>query len=254
MNDWFENDGLRLSKFLSQPSHTPDSGVPAVIVCHGFPVGAIGAAQSAHSFPELAERITHELGWTAMCFNLRGCGRSDGNFSLDGWQSDVAAAVTHLRANANISQLFLAGFSTGASLAIDYAARDRRVAGVAAMCARADIEDWASQPRRFLQHARDIGVIRDPSEPKDFDKWSKAFQLIQPVRSAKQMANRPLLLVHGSDDDVVPVDDSRRLAQSHGRADLHIVSGAGHRLRHDPRALAILFGWLDQQHQPEMPT
>ena len=240
MNDWFDNDGLRLSMYLSQPSHIAVGGVPGVVICHGFPVGAIGAAQSAHSFPELAERITNELGWVAMCFNMRGCGRSDGSFSLDGWQSDVAAAMSHIRNSSNISQLFMAGFSTGASLAIDYAATDTSVAGVAALCARADIEDWASQPRRFLQHARDIGVIRDPSEPRDFDKWSKAFHSIHPVDAAKGLGPRPLLLVHGSDDDVVPVDDSRRLATAHGHADMHIISGAGHRLRHDPRALAVL--------------
>ncbi|MDX6234670.1 MAG: hypothetical protein QOH68_3788, partial [Nocardioidaceae bacterium] len=26
-----------------------------------------------------------------------------------------------------------------------------------------------------------------------------------------------------------------------------LVNGAGHRLRHDPRAIAILLGWLDRQ-------
>jgi putative redox protein len=25
------------------------------------------------------------------------------------------------------------------------------------------------------------------------------------------------------------------------------VAGAGHRLRHDPRAVAVLIGWLDRQ-------
>ena len=32
-----------------------------------------------------------------------------------------------------------------------------------------------------------------------------------------------------------------------GSAELRIISGAGHRLRHDPRALAILLGWLERQ-------
>jgi putative redox protein len=26
-----------------------------------------------------------------------------------------------------------------------------------------------------------------------------------------------------------------------------MIGGAGHRLRHDPRAIAILLGWLDRQ-------
>jgi putative redox protein len=54
-------------------------------------------------------------------------------------------------------------------------------------------------------------------------------------------------LMHGSDDEIVPTADSRVLAEAHGSAELQIVSGAGHRLRHDPRAMAILLGWLDRQ-------
>ena len=26
-----------------------------------------------------------------------------------------------------------------------------------------------------------------------------------------------------------------------------MIAGAGHRLRHDPRAIAVLLGWLDRQ-------
>ncbi len=57
----------------------------------------------------------------------------------------------------------------------------------------------------------------------------------------------PLLVVHGSDDDLVPVFDARVLVDAHGDAELRIISGAGHRLRHDPRAVAVLLGWLDRQ-------
>ena len=41
--------------------------------------------------------------------------------------------------------------------------------------------------------------------------------------------------------------DPRLLAEAHGAAELRIVAGAGHRLRHDPRAVAILLGWLDRE-------
>jgi putative redox protein len=65
--------------------------------------------------------------------------------------------------------------------------------------------------------------------------------------AAALMEGRPLLVVHGADDDVVPVFDARVLADAHGAADLRIIEGAGHRLRHDPRAVATLLGWLDRQ-------
>ena len=53
--------------------------------------------------------------------------------------------------------------------------------------------------------------------------------------------------MHGGDDESVPTADARRLADAHGNAELRVIEGAGHRLRHDPRAVALLLGWLDRQ-------
>jgi putative redox protein len=53
--------------------------------------------------------------------------------------------------------------------------------------------------------------------------------------------------MHGADDDLAPQIDARVLADAHGSAELKIISGAGHQLRHDPRAVALLLGWLDRQ-------
>jgi putative redox protein len=53
--------------------------------------------------------------------------------------------------------------------------------------------------------------------------------------------------MHGEDDESVPIADSRVLVEAHGSAELRVIQGAGHRLRHDPRAAAILIGWLDRQ-------
>ena len=52
--------------------------------------------------------------------------------------------------------------------------------------------------------------------------------------------------MHGDDDESVPTTDARQLAMAHGSAELSLFVGAGHRLRHDPRAVAVLFGWLDR--------
>jgi uncharacterized protein len=54
--------------------------------------------------------------------------------------------------------------------------------------------------------------------------------------------------MHGSDDTTVPVSDARALADAAGfEADLRVIAGAGHRLRHDPRAVAALMGWMERQ-------
>ena len=111
----------------------------------------------------------------------------------------------------------------------------------------ADFDDWAAQPRRFLEHVREVGAIHNPKFPESYDEWSRELRRFRPTDAARRFAPRPLLLLHGDDDESVPTADSRVLAEAHGSADLQVISGAGHLLRHDPRAIAVLLGWLDRQ-------
>jgi dipeptidyl aminopeptidase/acylaminoacyl peptidase len=56
-----------------------------------------------------------------------------------------------------------------------------------------------------------------------------------------------LLIVHGANDDVVPITDARELADAaDASSELRILAGAGHALVHDPRAIALLLGWFDR--------
>jgi fermentation-respiration switch protein FrsA (DUF1100 family) len=111
---------------------------------------------------------------------------------------------------------------------------------------RADFDDWAEHPRRFLEHAREIGAISNRQFPASVDEWAREFRRFRPVASARRFAPRPMMVMHGEEDDSVPVSDARQLVNAHGDAELNLFVGAGHRLRHDPRAVAVLMGWLDR--------
>lgn len=245
-NGSFVSGGLRLQRYLAVP-HGANERLPGLVMCHGFPIGPIDARSSAGTFPELIDRIANDHGWAAMTFNFRGCGRSEGDFSLQGWVDDLRAAIDHLRNETDPLGIWLVGTHTGGSLATCVAAADPRVSGVAVLSSRADFDDWAQHPRRFLEHCREVGAVRTPGFPRQFDEWSREFRRFRPVGAAQRLAPRPLLILHGDDDDAVPVSDARQLAQAHGSAELRVLAGAGHRLRHDPRAIAILLGWLDRQ-------
>lgn len=246
MNGDFVSGSLRLSRYLARP--VGRSGpLPGLILCHGFPIGPLDARQSAGTFPELMDRVASELGWAAMTFTFRGCGRSDGDFSLQGWVDDLRAAIDHLIEETNPSGVWLVGTSTGGSVALCVAADDPRVRGAVLLSPRADFDDWAAQPRRFLEHAKEIGAIRSPGFPRQFDEWAREFRRFRPVDAARRFAPRPLLVMHGDDDESVPTTDARQLVAAHGSAELRLINGAGHRLRHDPRAVAVLLGWLDRQ-------
>ena len=108
--------------------------------------------------------------------------------------------------------------------------------------------------RRLLEHAREVGIINDPSFPPDVEAWTRELREMRAVACAPQVAPRPLLVIHGSDDDLVPVFDARVLVDAHGDAELRIMNGAGHRVRHDPRAVAVLLGWLDRVSRRRSPA
>ncbi len=247
MEQLFESGGVPIAGHLARPRSAPGTQVPGLVISHGFPHLKGGGRLSARSFPELADRIATEMGWFVLVFTFRGCGDSGGDFSLGGWLDDQLAAAAWLRGIEGVRDVWASGFGTGGALALCAAARDPAIRGVAAIAAPADFDDWASHPRRLVQHARDVGIIRTAGFPSNFDQWAREIRDIRGVACAPAVAPRPLLVLHGSDDEVVPVFDARVLADAHGDASLRIIEGGPHHLRHDPRAVAVLLGWLDRQ-------
>lgn len=239
--------GLKLSAHLATPSSPSKGPGPGLVLCHGFPVRGRESPASGKSFPELADRIATEMGWTVLTINFRGCGRSEGDFSMSGWLDDIHAAVAHLR-ELGVSGVWLAGYGSGGALVLGEGARNPDVRGVAAISAPADFADWAKHPRRLVEHSRQVGVIKTPGFPQHFDTWSSEFSKTNAVDAAANFAPRPLLVMHGESDDLVSALDARAVANAHGGAELRIIGGGGHELRHDPRAVAVLLGWLSRQH------
>ncbi len=257
MDSTFASHGHELACHISRPPGEVSVG-PGVILCHGFPIGQLDAERSGGTFPQLMDRAASELGCVTMTFNFRGCGRSEGDFSLQGWVDDLRAAITHLMSVSEPKGVILLGTNTGGSIAVCVGADDPRVSAVGLLSPRADFDDWAQHPRRLLEHAREIGAIHDRKFPASVDEWAREFRRFRPVASARRFAPRPMLVMHGDDDDSVPVSDARQLVNAHGAAELSLLPGAGHRLRHDPRAIAVLLGWLDRmrsvQHHPSSST
>lgn len=243
------SDGVELSAHLAEPSR-PRRNSPVVLFVHGFPSGDIWAEFIGADLPELADKAAERLGCRALAVRFRGCGESTGNFSLQGWLEDVEASLAYCRElSDNAASIWIVGFGTGAAVALCAAANDPNVSGVAAVATPADFDDWASRPDELLEHARHVGAITDPNFPANPKQWKAELSQIRATNAAELFAPRPLLVLHGSEDLLVPQFDGRALADAHGEADLRVISYGGHQLRHDPRAVSILLGWLDRKLQ-----
>jgi putative redox protein len=247
---WDSFDGPAGSLAVHVAPEVQTSGSPAavVVLCHGFPLGADAAESTGDSLPALADRLAAESGRCVVAGCFRGIGLSEGDFSLDGWFEDLGAVVTYAAGLVSGAGVWLVGFGSGGALALCLAAVDQRVRGVACLGAPATFADWAQDLEGMVDFSRRVGVVRSPDYPADVAAWGEAFTTLRPDEASRALPPRPVLIVHGVDDGEVPLSDARVLAEAVGAgAELRVIGGAGHRLRADPRAIALLVGWLERQ-------
>jgi dipeptidyl aminopeptidase/acylaminoacyl peptidase len=248
-------DNLKLVGRLYLPGVGRLDPYPAVCVCHGIPLSEEAKTNvDERGYPVLAEQICR-AGFAVMIFNFRGTGASEGNFDLLGWTRDLGAAIDFLWSLPEVdhSRFSLLGFSGGAAVSVCVAAEDKRVSAVIACACPAEFDSLKSvtdsdEPGATIDHFRRVGIIRDQEFPPSAEEWFESFRRVMPATSIAKIAPRPLLLVHGGQDEVVDVGHAYQLyAQAGEPRQLIIVQGVGHRLRQDERAIAIVVDWLKTQ-------
>ena len=239
-------DGLRLVGELRFPDGA--APFPTLCICHGIPAGST-PDPADRGYPGLADEFAAR-GFLTFIFNFRGSGLSDGNFDMAGWGRDLSAAIDFLGGQpaADRRRLYVMGFSGGAAVSICVAAADARVAAVVACACPAELGTWLASPestQSFLQHARAIGIIRDPDFPPSLDDWRRGFRDMAAIDHVAAIAPRPLLLVHGDADEVVAPSSAQRLYERAGEPkEMAMIGGGGHRLRQNAAAMAAATEWL----------
>lgn len=238
--------GLEERWTLAEPA-SPGATRPGVIFMHGLPSGRIPSSHVGTDLPELCERVAREMGFFAMTAPFRATSTHEGQLSLRGWVDDGVEMVEEFRRTVQPDDLWLVGFGAGGTVASSVALVDAGVRGLALVETPSDFLHLPLDFDQLLTYARARRLVTDPAFPPDPDAWLEEFRAITASAAVEQLADRELLVLHGADDDVVPQLDARLLAELHGGAELRILPGAGHHLRHDPRAMAILLGWLERQ-------
>lgn len=244
MDDHFQSDAVRLAAHAC--ATTGPTSAPAVVLMHGYPSGS-GSANAGLTLPQLADTIAATSGCSVLTFSFRGCGASEGDFSIGGWIADIRSAIQEAQHRFDPTEVWLVGFGTGGTLSVQVASEHPEIGGIATLGSPRGLRDWTRDPGRLIRHARGLGLIRSKTFPTSVSAWAKAMKELDSVRDIPKVAPRPILLVHGADDDSVPVEDSRLVAEAAGEsADLRVIPAAGHLVRYDPRAIATLLGWLER--------
>ena len=133
----FYSEGSRLSGHLYVPDERGDgTPKPAVVLAHGF------TGVKEFLLPDYARRFAEE-GWTALTFDYRGFGTSEGQrgrLLAPDQVEDIRNAVTYARTRTEVDadRIGLWGTSLGCGLVVHTAAVDDRVRAVVAQIGIAD--------------------------------------------------------------------------------------------------------------------
>jgi len=225
--------------------------LPLLAILHGIPRAR--PKPGDESYREMARRFA-ERGFAALVFNFRGTGLSEGDLSMLGWARDLAAVIEFGRAlpAVDADRIALLGFSAGAAIAIYQAARDPRIKAVVSASSPAQFTflETTMPAEGWVKLFKEIGLIRDPAFPGSLAEWEREFEQVSPLAWIERISPRPVFLVHGEEDEVIPLEHAHRLYEKAGRPKQLVIAPAGkHRLRVDPGALDLierrLVNWRD---------
>ena len=237
-------DGLELAGELHVPSR--DKVHPALCICHGIP--AVPHDPNDRGYTLLAQRFCH-AGFITLIFNFRGTGKSEGNLDILGWSRDLQAALDFLYSLKEVDKTRFCslGFSGGAAVSVYTAAHDPRVSLVVTCACPADFRSLPQRetPPDTIQRFRQIGAIRDKDFPPSIEEWQRGFETVSPINWIDKISPRPLLLVHGDADELIPLEHAYKLYQKAKEPkELKIIPGARHKMRLEKAAMAFVSDWL----------
>jgi uncharacterized protein len=201
----------------------PSEGSKRVIVlCSGYR----GTKSEVVSLaPPLVERGFHVL-----AFDLRGQGGSGLSPVTMGYREwrDVVAAVRLAHERVPGCSVGALAFSMGGAAAILAAADGAEVDALVTDSAYANASDVVAHCTRLWGHLPGWALVR----PADWFLHRRlGFRLadVCPADGVGRIAPRPLLLIHGTDDSVVPVEHAHRLYDRASQPkELWLVPGANH--------------------------
>ena len=222
---------------------------PAVVIVHGFK-----GFKDWGFFPPLAERLAR-AGFTAVSFNMSGSGVDAGGqatlperFSRNTSGAELAdlAAVIDALADGRLgavppTAIGLVGHSRGGGIAVLQTARDRRVRALVTWAAIGDVTRWDSRERQAWRAQGHLDVVNMrtgqviPLSTAVLDEIESGAPELD-IQGAAASITVPWLIIHGTADDAVSVEDAVRLARSSGRDSTKLVTipggnhgfGAGH--------------------------
>lgn len=193
---------------------------PTAVLLHGIP-GLEKNADVAYTL--------QDAGWHTLIFHYRGCWGSEGDYTLAGIPDDVHRAIQHLLDGdygVDPQRIALIGHGTGGWAALVSASRTQQAQAVVTLNGVTNtrtasmVVDRADEFVRFLH-----GVTAKSLQ----SQWRALAAMYNPVDLIADIEPRPMLIIHGTANQEVPVSQAVEFKQRAGDdADLYLIEGADH--------------------------
>ncbi len=168
-------------------------------------------------------------GYNVLMFDMRAHGDSEGDRLSAGFheRKDLWGAVGFVQER-GFEQIGVLGFSMGAATAIMGAAEETDIDCVVADSSFADMA--GIMEREFTERTNFPGFFLRPVMFMVKIMYGVDFAAVKPVENVPEIAPRPILFIHGEEDDFTPLDHAYRLYEASQNPDdmLWIVPGADH--------------------------
>jgi uncharacterized protein len=220
----------------------PGDAAATVVLCHGFK-----GFKDWGFFPVIAERLAR-AGFAVVSFNFSGSGvGADGQTFGERERFGRATYTNHLkdldivldaladgRLGFRPTAVGLLGHSMGGGIAALRAAADPAMAALVTWAATArfgrlwrrdQIADWRRTGKLDVTNQRTGEVL--PLYVDMLDDWERNQPALD-VTEAAARVRAPWLVLHGSGDESVPVQDAAELCARARDAQILVVEGAGH--------------------------
>ncbi|MCC7371534.1 MAG: S9 family peptidase [Chloroflexi bacterium] len=227
---WTSSDGETVhGLFYAPPGHDPAAGPPPVIVrVHGGPTGIVEAGFDARTAYWL------DRGWAILQVNYRGSagyGRAYRQALHENWGvhdvEDTVSGAQELAQRGRVDgrrMVVMGGSAGGYTVLLSMALHPEVFAAGVDLYGVADLFSLSEDTHRFEAHYLDsiVGLL-----PATYDRYTER----SPQTHADKIT-RPLLILQGDKDDVVPLAQSQTIydtLQRKGRTvEMKVYEGEGH--------------------------
>ena len=193
----------------------------------------------------LAEGLA-AAGFNALRFSFSGNGDSDGQFvdcTISKEVSDLGAVLDVLKDY----EICFVGHSMGGAVGVICASEDDRIKCLISLAGMVNTKKFAET--EFGMEEPDKGCMWEEESCPLSSAFMNDLRDIDSVASRGAQINVPWLLVHGSEDDVVPIGDSREILAAAGEnAELNELPGANHVFagEHTAPMVSTVNDWLNK--------